>query len=189
MRRRPGFAEIHQKFESAPVAQLGAPPPFNRAIRRRVEHAEQQPHLLLAEDLDKPDLLFAFDANTQPIQFRADAVRAENEAVDRDPQLLRAMFPDFFQTAARPAHKITARTRSRAIATRLIASAFLTWILAQHVRRATVGQLRKPEQPVDLIKTRLAAHNMPKQRRLQPVGVVGAVKLPQSRGLQAFTLP
>src|SRR5260370_14507357 len=79
-----GIAEVQNHFERAAIAQRQSLFVLNGTIRRWFDAGEQQPDVLLAEDLDKANPFFAFDTDCLPVHSRSDALRTASETVDRD---------------------------------------------------------------------------------------------------------
>src|SRR5260370_30073156 len=94
-----GIAEVQNHFERAAIGQRQSLFVLDGTIRRWFDAGEQQPDLLLAEDLDKANPFFAFDTDCLPVYSRSDTLRTEDKTVDRDAQLQRPLIDKVFRLA------------------------------------------------------------------------------------------
>ncbi len=113
MEIRGGIAEVQNHFERASIAQRHSLFVLDRTIRRWFDAGEQQPNFFLTEDLDKANAFFAFDADCLPVYSGSDALRTENEAVDRDTQLQRTLIDKVFRLATHLLQQVVASAAAR----------------------------------------------------------------------------
>src|SRR5581483_7368441 len=110
MERRRGGGEGDGREELAAAAHRHACRLLHRAMWRRVDVEIQQAGVALVEDLDEADCLG--DENLQPlIDGRSvDRQRADEQAVDGDPQFMRMLLARVVHAAAERCREISRAT-------------------------------------------------------------------------------
>src|SRR5258708_2351399 len=99
MQIRNRIAEAQDQFQRTPITQRNSFLVFDRTVRRRFDAREQQAHFFLTKDFDKADAVFAFHADRLAVYSGGNALRAENESVNRNAQLRRTLTEKVFRLA------------------------------------------------------------------------------------------
>ena len=93
MQAGPGTVEVQRGFQRAIIAQSNARLPDIRGIV--FDTQEEKPHLLFAKYFDEIDWLRDANAHALLVQFRANLLRRDQVAINRNAQLGRFVLVNF----------------------------------------------------------------------------------------------